>query len=394
MVKTSSYPFESNTSDDINYLDLSEIVGYPLEIRIHNLSSQTPLWWQSWSNNELLDEGDFLVSPGGDLEAYLSQTDLEMLPDTIRTLIKAMPLLSFEIMQAALSSKEAEELAISNPLLFILLVHYAKCEQLSIDVFQQLVQSKRSRIAQTLGLAGGSSIVKILARMQFIELRVYDLFLLSHLLKDINNINKLRHIKAPSISALILLDISEEFLWPNLFTMVNSCSTTRQVTSIKRLLRDSIQLGVRAQAFKRIENFEELQALHDRAVVRFNSQDIARHARTLYLKYGDYPSAPLPGNTQIVAISSWSDLLAEGAIMHHCISSYHGLLAQGSHFVYQIYGEHRLTLSIEKRERGWVLGELRGLANTYASKNDQDLVANWLLDVQADVHDASHCSAE
>src|SRR5690554_7442455 len=66
----------------------------------------------------------------------------------------------FQMLQAMLISPASMELALSNPLLFVLLVNKAEQEGTDKDVFTALVLEKRGKILDYLGLPASKSVLR------------------------------------------------------------------------------------------------------------------------------------------------------------------------------------------------------------------------------------------
>ena len=360
------------------HLDLTATVGYPLRICLNSPAGERPLFWCALQSGELIEQSRFLQPPGLPLPMLLAPEQLAALPEAMLRIACAVPQRQFELLQAMLLSVEAFELAQANPLLFVLLVEHACVCEMSEARFLQLVCSKRRAILAELGLPASNSIVRILARTRLHLPHHPDLQAVLTVLRDAQLTALLRHVAAPGIPAYLFLALSPRLVWPGLLSMLSDTGTLHESSMIRRLVRDTQRLGANLATLQATVRLDELQALHDRLLQRFNELEMAGRLAEYLRDYGDYPPAPLPGNQQIRPLASWDELLEEGRVMHHCVGSYHWAVHQREVFIYQVLEPQRLTLSVRNTARGWILDELRGHANREPSAEAQDMVAKWL----------------
>lgn len=362
--------------------DLSSLVGYPLQVNLNPPMHSKPLFWESWRGNELLAASRFLETPGLSLPTLFPRELIESIPSEVRATAQSLPIFEFELMQAMLLAEEAAELAHSNRLLFVLLVAHAQKNHIDESEFLRLVKSKRTHILQVMGIEASNSLVKILARTEANFEYYSDVVAFTKVLRSPEKMQHLRHVKQLCVQHYDLLGLEPALVWPGLFEMVNAQSTFITSRQIVRLLRDSIQVGATTGQLRRLNTLAGLHALHDELVVRFNQFDRAQKVATYQRLHGAYPQPPLEGTEQIQPLTSWNDLLEEGQKLHHCVGSYHRLVASGKLFIYRVVGDERLTLSIGSTPHGWRLDELRGYCNALASHESNELVEEWLRERQ------------
>lgn len=133
----------------------------------------------------------------------------------------------------------------------------------------------------------------------------------------------------------------------------------------------------------RIESPARLLELHDRlardyAQLRALRAGAAAGSRIVHLsREVPPPIAPMPW---MRPITNLTELLREGAEMHHCVAAYESQIAARRYYVYAI--EHplgRATLGIRLEEDGiWSLAELQGARNGPVSRIIHTEVAAWL----------------
>lgn len=135
--------------------DLSVILNYDIQISVEDWHSETPLKWCSKTDESILAEGRFLEAPGLPLFALEDETGKRIsdgIPLPVLEITRLMPAMAFELAQACASSQAARELAKSSPLLFILLVDYARNYSITREVFEELLRLKRTTMLGHLGL--------------------------------------------------------------------------------------------------------------------------------------------------------------------------------------------------------------------------------------------------
>ena len=64
-------------------VDLTNKIGYPLSIDINSIGHNQPLFWQSWSNNDLLEKSTFLQGPGLPLAMLFPDEHLNSIPKEV-----------------------------------------------------------------------------------------------------------------------------------------------------------------------------------------------------------------------------------------------------------------------------------------------------------------------
>lgn len=219
-------------------VDMAGYIGCPLLIRLNGLNDARPLFWQSFLDAEHIAAGRFLQSPGLPLFALLGQ-HLYCLPQQVRALLDATPAyMQFAVLQAMLLSRRSMGLALSRPLLFVLLVHHARNTGMDESLFQQRVCDKQHEIAGRMGLPADRHVMKILERTD-IRLRYKeDLQAIMHSLQTRRTARLLRHVHQPSLAIFQLLDRNRTHAW----------------------------LGASQTALHQISSRQQLQALHGRLV--------------------------------------------------------------------------------------------------------------------------------
>lgn len=360
--------------------DISAWMGYPSYLHVAGIQSAAPLaWWTADEAGRALERGSFLQPTGLPLGSVISKEELAAIPTEWQVLLDSVPYMQWQLLQAMLSSSEAAELALSNPMLFIMLVDWAESKGVDKHAFYSLVTQKRTNILRRIGLPPSKSVVKILSRCKA-ELR--DSSELDFIRKELTlpeSINLLSHVPKLGLVTFRLLVRHRPEAWPGLLKMIDPDTKVESISSLARLLSDTRNMGATDSQLRKLQTIRQLHELHDKLVLSFNQSSVTRKSQALERSYGAYPEAPIPGTEDIIPLTSWSELLREGIQMNHCVGSYARDVHLGNSFVYRVIYPERLTLAIEKRQNGWQLSEIRGHSNSSADKRSIMCATLWLL---------------
>lgn len=367
-------------------VDLTEKVGYPLSIYINSIEHNQPLFWQSWNNNDLLEDSTFLQGPGLPLAMLLPDEQLNSIPKEVLAITGLNPEKQYQLLQSMLISPAATQLALSNTLLFMLLVRHAQQHNLNEQSFKALVLQKRTEILRHLQLPSSNSIVKMLARIDLTQQYIANLNAVFEVLSDAELAQHLRHVPHLCMNHFLFLQRYHGLCWSGLLNMICPQTNITDMGYIRQLAQDSCALGANLDSLRLTTTLEQLKNLHDRFVLKHNRISVTVRAQQHQRCYGDFPTPPLPGNQMIVPISSWLELALEGLHMRHCVGAYHQRIYAGKFFIYQVLTTPRVTLSLRAQGNDWLIDEARSYANTPPSKEAMLLVHNWLNDANKNNH--------
>lgn len=366
--------------------DLSSILNYAIQLTVQTWDSSRPLHWFSKTDDSVLAEGRFLEAPG--LPLFTLEDDSgrrvsDGIPDSVLEVTRLMPAMDFELAQACAASNAACELAESSPLLFILLVDYARGQSLTLDELEELLALKRTSILEKAGLPASKSLVKLVNRIELSPLLPWELEDVVKTLRCTEFIELLRHHPNVHLNHLRFLRRQRQPLWPGMLYLIDSQSSALDITWLSRMIRDTLTMAEgNVQRLRHVNSRATLQELHDRLVTRFNNLGAAEKRETLAEEleeeHGQYPAAPLPAIEGIEALMSWQDLLEEGATMHHCVGSYDFFVAEGAIFIYRMVHPERLTIALEHQNDRWNLGEVRGSRNSNPAAKTLNYIRRWV----------------
>lgn len=361
--------------------DLSVILNYDIQISVEDWHSETPLKWCSKTDESILAEGRFLEAPGLPLFTLEDETGKRIsdgIPLPVLEITRLMPAMAFELAQACASSQAASELAESSPLLFILLVDYARNYSITREVFEEFLRLKRTTMLGHFGLLQNKSVVKLISRIELTPLLPWELKDVTDTLRQTEFIELLRHHPNVHLNHLRFLRRQKHPLWPGMLHLVDRNSTAIDITWLIRMIRDILEMAEdNALRLRQVHSRDALQELHDRLVGQFNRVQIAQ-TFVQSQRTDEYPEAPIRAIDGIEPLTSWSELLDEGVSMNHCVGSYDLRVAERKVFIYRMVHPERLTISLEYRNNRWVLGEVCKSRNANPSTAALDYIRRWV----------------
>ncbi|WP_346798057.1 PcfJ domain-containing protein [Halomonas sp. Bachu 37] len=369
--------------------DLEPMLGYSLRLNLALWRSSAPFSWESYVGREQVAKGSFLEPPGIGWDMLLTIDPLMLgIPDDVRSVIDTAPFLGVELAQVCGQLEAARELAVSSPLLLILLVNCGAAAGWSQEAFVQRLAQKQATLCATVGLPGGKSSAKLLRRCALRPMIRRELLEIKRILSRHEDGGLLRHHASVHLEHLVFLARYEGPRWPGLLGLVDATIESQRPSPghaawLQRLLTDvERMMAGHTQALRRVTSTEELQELHDRLVQQLNAQVTlngrAKSSTALRQQHGSYPAPPLPGHEAIVPIASWEALLQEGQRMQHCVGAYHNTVAAGQVAIYHLSSPDAVTIAIRPQGSGWVLSEARGKCNAMPSAEALQLIQTWL----------------
>ena len=211
---------------------------------------------------------------------------------------------------------------------------------------------------------------------------------LQKLLNTENSLENLRHCRQVDWPLLSLAARYAPVLASPIVRSIFCSEDTLQqkqsaLASQNGLIRDTLRLGEHLNiesAHALITNcktLRQLSRLHERWTLRMNEVDFARKIRELG---DDLPPPPFPGTKDIVPVTTVTELLTEGAFMHHCVGSYVSSVRAGKCFIYKVTAPTRATLEIAKDKTGdWRPSQIKGRCNANPGMPTVISVQQWLL---------------
>ncbi|MGM0985111.1 MAG: PcfJ domain-containing protein [Pseudomonadota bacterium] len=371
--------------------NLEPAIGYPLTLHLAPWQSATPFSWVSRLASESVASGDFLARPGVDWKILLATHGDQLMsgmPESVRSVIRLAPFLGVELAQVCGRLKTARELAASSPLLLILLTDRGVEEEWTLESFSHLLDQKQTTLCTEVGLPGMNSHAKLLRRCLLRPMIRRELMELKRTMCRPDDVVLLRHHTSTRLDHISFMAWYEGTRWPGLLGLVDDTLENQRprpgaIVWLKGLITDVERLlAGNTQSLRRVTRIDELQALHDRQVQRFNAQITsdggAKSAEDLQQQHGDYPPPPLPGNDAITPVGSWNALLQEGKRMQHCVGSYHRAVAGGQVAIYHMHKPEEVTVAITRKGGKWSLSEAKGHGNTTPSAEAYIQIQGWM----------------
>ncbi len=366
--------------------DLSDSLGYPLWLRVNHWQHEVPLQWCTFNEDEIIEQGDFLYSPGIPLHLILTDPVRESIPPAMLKLSELLPALQYQLLQAIQVSEPSRELAFSAPLLFLFVVYQANRLSVSQDDFTALVLNKRTELLRFCGLPATASLKRLVGRIEVRSILLDDFLYVHQSLQDTKFTEKLRYIPRLNTHQLTALRYYAGLFWPGFLAMLEPEMEVWQLRQIRRIAEDVGRMGATPAHLQGINTYQDLQALHDRLVERRNRLLRARggERRRLLLQqyqeeFGDFPPPPFPGNDEVVPLESWEALLDEGEAMRHCVSGYGKVVGQQTVFIYKVLKPQRLTMALNKTGHRWLVSEVRGVCNSAATEEAMNVIKEWFI---------------
>lgn len=369
--------------------DLSESLGYPLWLQVNHWQHDFPLQWCTFNADEVIEQGDFLFAPGLPLHLILTDSLRQSIPSKLLRISESLSAMQYQLLQAMQVSEEAQELALSGPFLFLLVVHQAQRLSLTREAFAKLVLQKRTELLRFCGLPSTSSLKRLVGRIDVRPMLMDDFVYLYRSLQNEEYRAKLRHVARLNTHQMVALRFYTGPFWLGFMTILEPEMSIWEQRQIRRMADDTAQMGATRVHFQGIDTYQALQALHDRLVDQQNQLLNANGGERLRLlveqyqtNYGDYPKPPLPGNDVVVALDSWAALVEEGKTMRHCVSGYGRHVGERSLFIYQVLAPQRLTMALKRSGTLWQVSEVRGHCNSAASEEAMAVIKEWFVAVQ------------
>ena len=367
--------------EDANWrsVDLSAQLGYPLTLEIQGWCGSSPFAWRSISEGTIIVESCFLQAPGIPLEMLLARDDVigEGVPSELVFVGNNVPFLRYALYQACACLTSARQLAVDCPLLLIFALDWAQRMDIEQAELAAWLSSKRARLLETIGLPGSASLARLLRRIPVTPLTNWQLDAARQCLQHPDALALLRHLTHPTLNHVWFLHRFPAS-WPKLLEMIGQDAPLHEIIWLQRMVLDIQRLAPNGTQLYRASDPQALQQLHDDLVERFNALSRENRGAALAMQYGDYPEAPLPGDADIVALTSWDALLEEGKRMHHCIGSYAAQIAARKVFVYHMETPEVLTIALAPQGGKWGLQDARGYCNALPSEASLKAIQWWL----------------
>jgi hypothetical protein len=280
---------------------------------------------------------------------------------------------------------ETLELLHSNPVLAWLCADTIARNEIPAPKAREVIMAKRRDICAFVGLPAIESIVKTLSRIKSKE---YTQTLFDDLKKVFLQNDKMLKLRSvPYIPGEEIRNLLNQFdytywllstrdyagmtIWENL-TMDNEKEVYRLWKDSKKCAK-SLQIARPENHLRKCKSTGDLRDLHDMWLNMYNKINLTTRIDQFILDYGTYsfPPPPLPGDADIVPITTNKDLQDEGAIMHNCVGSYTEKVQTGECFIYRVLRPQRATLEISDT------GDMHHICQLKLVKNGEPAPETW-----------------
>lgn len=126
-------------------------------------------------------------------------------------------------------------------------------------------------------------------------------------------------------------------------------------------------------------NTNDLVRLHDVLAVNYNN---SVDSNTLY---GPFPPSPIPFEMGLEPIVCASELAIEGAMMGHCVASYHNKVIHKRAYIYRVLSPQRSTVEIAFSDKvgTWVIKQVRGRHNSIVDPAVTELIEDRIRKIKS-----------
>lgn len=155
---------------------------------------------------------------------------------------------------------------------------------------------------------------------------------------------------------------------------------------VVHMINSALEMQEELTVKREVTFFPDLQRLydvHERVTSQYRRR--ARQLREVEVASlsGEFPPPPFAGIPELIEpVNCPGDLVDEGEEQGNCVASYARRIMKGNLFIYRVLKPQRATLSIVKKNKKWVVGELEAKFNTAASDETETRVRQWLEMVQ------------
>ena len=280
----------------------------------------------------------------------------------------------------------ALDLSVSNPALAFALANnwaFRKPKPTKpMRAARSLVFHKQKKILEWLGFPGTESVRRIFTKISPTTLTVEVLLQLRAALKSEANHKLLTHLPTitPFVVGLIVRKKCRAYLGDKIIShfqifekIMTEVSKAREdigalpkgfgqlmAKSQLSFIQDTIHLltSVQGHRFSRpFRSLKELKVAHDEL-----SQMQLKQGQNKF-DHLHFPPPPYAGTTNIVPISTPTELHSEGSQQHHCCFSFVKKVARGGLYFYRVFHPVRATLLIKRKANRWIFQEIRRADN-------------------------------
>lgn len=366
------------------YLDLRQ----HLDVYLKYSSWEAGLFLYRWNGSQWEPEYDDpnipLIQPEYENNPLFPIYDfIKAIPQDIRNKISIFDYLQTSLLQISSRCEASIDLLCDIPILLWIIVEAFQNEIISFENAKRLVSKKRKEILQELLKKGTNSDVKFLKKIKLLHGTKYELQIIKNAVQNNRLVFRFRHWETIPIHILAVIECC-----PNLFEskliqlladkhyeqLADAVADTKKIQMLWQdifYMTEVLNLHDAVQRMNDCKTVEALEQLHDSWVALLNQQKVING-------FGEpFPMPPIPGNNDIYPILNSGDLMAEGKLMHHCVSGYVNKIKHKECYIYRVIRPERATLEIRGSEKSARIGQLKLSCNQMPSHETFAVVSDW-----------------
>jgi hypothetical protein len=314
--------------------------------------------------------------PNTHVEAFVNQ-----IPEIARALVRRHVFGQLLVLQLLALHSEIADLADSNVNLLWLLVLAAYEGRLPPSSFASLCRRKQVDVVAELTGRGAKAHVKFLRKVQLADGSLSEARTIQSALFEPRILESVRHLAAIPVRLLSLLTrypclASDAFVPLIAAKLAEPGGDDPQ--KLFRLHQRLTGLG-RVAATLRVEHVRE--ALAEPVVAARPELRPAAGASTSDIPglplEESFPSPPLPGNSDIVPITTFRALEEEAETQRNCVLGYAGSIRNREVYLYRVLRPERATVEVTCEDGEWELGQLKLARNKQPGRKTVLLVSRW-----------------
>lgn len=387
-------------------IDLSREVDVRLRFEPWNAGLRVYRCAEGLSLRMLEDPGIGLLGPANEAEPDLPVSRFTArIPAEIRARAGAYQYLQTTLLQWTARERAAADLLQRSPNLLWLLLGIAKQESWPRGEIAQALRLRRRDIVGRLTGCHREGAVRVLDRLALLQGNWLEFCVVARFMRARNGTlwRELQHWPRVSVSTMALLHRcpnlhgsrllrhlagqGQDRLWAGVAVAKRTDRLWEDALRIVRMLYSAgaIRIGDAIRALSHCETTTAVEHLHDRWVAQLNlclAEQYEQEVQKRSARAGEgrtlLPPPPIPGNADITPVLSWEGLMAEGAIMRHCVASYRHQVQSGQSYIYRVLRPQRATLEINGREQNLYIAQLTLSHNRTPSVETRQAVNAWL----------------
>jgi len=305
------------------------------------------------------------------------------IPEPIRRAVAAFRERHWQLLTwLATGGPAAEQLLAANPALAFAVACGAE-----LTVWEAPIEflAKQSRMAYrsqigllgTLGFPATERVRRIVRKIVPGAVTLERMLRLREWVRDDGIVSRLAHTPSLNSAVFTLLENGTFASMTDAALQQVACAQEDEATDLAGRFEEAVRLWGLVRPTTPLPQFNQAERI--REVLAELRTDLTKVRRGI----GLFPSAPVRGNAHIVHIDSMAMLVEESRLQSNCVDTYVRSIKNRMMAVYRVWAPQRCTLALNWRRGRWVIGELKGTANTTASTETRAAIRSWLKNATA-----------